>query len=216
MHVDECQVFSCPPRRGRRSAILFAIALIFSAIPGAALGDDGRPIPDSHRSVQEATEGLPPAERDVVTAILGDPRFGDVGHAQSMLEDYPELTITTSRGARSGSPLASSTSETFAPAAVGNRAWVTKNWKILGITYASITTEANYNNNGARVAKVNSCWNSHSDYIGVRFMSGNSYSSVSSGILTCSTDWVLKKGTGETRASQGFKVTGNGTFLDDW
>ena len=138
-----------------------------------------------------------------------------------MPEDYPELAITVSGGFAPGAPTARSASagpadNPVTPAAVGNRAWVTKNWKILGITYASITTEANYNNNGARVTKVNSCWNSHSDYVGVRFVSGQSYSGLNSGILTCSTDWVLKKGTGETRDSQGFKVIGNGIFLDSW
>lgn len=204
-----------------RGVILFTVVLMLSATPVSALADEVDAMSNSTRSIQESIEGLPLDTQNVLANIASDPRFGDTNYAEEMLEDYPELTITTSSGFVPGTPvarrsLADSTDHSVAPAAVGNRAWVTKNWKILGITYASITTEANYNNSGARVTKVNSCWNSHSDYIGVRFISGNSYHGLSAGILTCSTDWVLKKGTGETRASQGFKVTGNGSFLDSW
>lgn len=196
---------------------IFAIGIPTATLPATANVEN----PDSI-ALSAPIETLPAPERAIVTSIVDDPRFGNPGHMDEMLYEYPELSIVTTSGFTPGTPVHRDAANSPAdnpvtPAATGNRAWVTNKWTILGVTYASITTEANFNNNGALVTKVNSCWNSHSDYIGARFVAGESYSNISGGILTCSTDWILKRAVGsDQRISQGFKVTGNGTFLSSW
>lgn len=200
--------------------LLGALALTFAVTATPAFADNP---PAGHLKQHSATTEtlndpriatLSQEDEELVLKITTDPRFGIPEYGAAMEADFPELKYEITSG--STSPAAQDRG--VGVLAVGNRAYTTVTWKVLGVSYGSVTTEANFNNTGARVTKVNSCWHSSSNFLpGLRSFSGNSYHSLSSGILTCKTDWIAKFATRpDERITQGFRVTGNGTFLSEW
>ncbi|MGP9537347.1 hypothetical protein ACT3SP_05010 [Brachybacterium sp. AOP43-C2-M15] len=203
-----------------RRACIYTIIAAFALGAAPAIADPAPP--DSVDQLFSTTsirtakqdprlDGMSDAEKDKIIEIATDPRFGVPELADDLSSDYPELEVDRISGA--GAPPG-----TIDTMATGNRAYVTLNWKVAGVKYASVTTEANFDNSGAKVTRVNNCWGSSSNFLpGIRTVEGNSYHSLSGGILTCKTDWTAKFIVGnDRRTTQGLQVTGNGTFLDQW
>lgn len=185
------------------------IALVACFSSSSAIADSGEDRDTVLAAVQadSRSQALSAPQEERAAEIIQDPRFGDPEYGEELDSDYPELSVETTSGTGGIGVLAT-----------GNRAYRTTTWKILGISYGSITTQANFNNSGAKVTKVNYCNNYSSNFLSsIRSVSGHSYHSLSSGLLTCKTDWVMKRiAQSDKRITQGFMVSGNGSFFKTW
>lgn len=61
----------------------------------------------------------------------------------------------------------------------------------LRVTYTEITTTVGYSYSGSRVTGVNRCYGTFVNYVPMRSIDKNSWSSTSGGTATCKTEWQL-------------------------
>ena len=105
----------------------------------------------------------------------------------------------------------------LAAVAAERTTWVRQQWKVFGVTYTEITTTVGYGYPGSRVTGVNRCYGTFVNYVPMRSIDKNSWSSTSGGTATCKTVWQLGRPLQPTVTGiQGLKVNGRGTILQKW
>lgn len=166
----------------------------------------------------EKWDALSQDQRRDALAAMSDPRFGDPGQVASLNNDYKNADVAMRH--EEERPLGTAI-QTVSPTLVtGSRtSYLKDSFKVVGITVASVTTNARYNYSGSRVTGVSYCGGSYQNLIPGRQLTSYNYHSLSSGNLTCKVDWNMTTlwGAGGSRsATQGFRVNGNGTFLAKW
>lgn len=168
---------------------------------------------------------LPEAAKQQTLRILADPSFAVPGGEVEVEARWPQVDIgsTTSVTTTKTNPLAA-TSNAPATGGVTTQAVgscvsrYTQWWKMLGITYAEVTTSVGYGYNGSTVTSVNRCYGTWKNYVPLRSIGQYSwYTALSGGTVTCKTEWSLSRPLQPTEwGIQGTKVNRNGTILQRW
>lgn len=166
---------------------------------------------------REIWDSHSPSERQDALAAMSDPRFSNASELDTLNAEYPRADVAV---ITTGNPASSPAQALVAPnVRTGSRtSYVKDSFKVIGITVASVTTNARYSYSGTRVTHVSYCSGDYRNLIPGRQLSSFNYHSISNGSLTCKVDWKMTTawGTGSRSATQGFRVNGSGKFLKQW
>jgi hypothetical protein len=165
-------------------------------------------------------ESLSSSEKEHVVAVLNDPDFGIPGHESEIIKRYPIVRVTDSTRAQLGAARAQSRRTAGVTAAsVGTRSsWIRQTWKILGLTYAEVTTTIDYRYSRSNVTKVLACYGTSVSYVPFRSIDKTNWSSIGADKnANCRTRWTLSRPLHPTETGiQGLRVNGAGQILKTW
>lgn len=180
---------------------------------------------------QSATERLPAdsakkaskftrEQQERVGKIIADPDFGDPSSADALEKRYPEVEIVDTVGPEEDSPGVSLQSHNANTQATKNgtksKSLKTEE-KVLGVTYASITTTMSYSKKDWRIKKINDCYGTIVNYIPLRQIDKHNTHSIAKGHATCITNASLARPAQKTvHGKHGFTVDGNDKIIKQW
>ena len=155
----------------------------------------------------------------MVGKILADPSFGLPGEEKRIEQKYPQVEIqetaddSSDAGNSNDNPIVA-----YAAKKNGNTSRsLSTSWKVLGITYAQVTTTLNFKTRDWRIKGINSCYGTIVNYIPLRQIDKHNTSSIKNGNATCITNASLARLLQKTvRGKHGFTVNSNGKFIKKW